>query len=198
MLNHDEKGAKTSPKASLHKGQSANIPRIIQMNEPILREIAQPVRIEDIKSQRVRDVILGMKLALAKEEDGAAIAAPQINVPLRIFVVSGKILSHIDPNSKAEEDMVFINPEIIRASRDKTEFEEGCLSVRWLYGNIKRSSKVTIRAYDENANKIERGASGLMAQIFQHEIDHLDGILFIDNAYNVIDMPPEEDGKKTR
>jgi len=60
--------------------------------------------------------------------------------------------------------------------------DEGCLSVRGIYGNIERSKNATIKAYDENGNKFVRGAGGLLAQAFQHECDHLEGTLFIDNA----------------
>ena len=63
--------------------------------------------------------------------------------------------------------------------------EEGCLSVRDYYGKIKRSTKATVRAYDENGNPFERGGSRLLAQIFQHEIDHLNGTLFTDSAKDV-------------
>ena len=69
---------------------------------------------------------------------------------------------------------------------------EGCLSVRYLYGKIRRASRATITAYDENGQKIERGASGLLAQIFQHEVDHLNGILFTDHAKDLRDIPPEK------
>jgi peptide deformylase len=70
---------------------------------------------------------------------------------------------------------------------------EGCLSVRWLYGNTFRSKKATVTAYDENGKKFVRGASGLLAQIFQHETDHLVGTLFIDHAKNIKEeLPPKE------
>ena len=71
--------------------------------------------------------------------------------------------------------------------------EEGCLSVRWLYGQVDRSERVTLRAYDEKGKKLERGASGLLAQIFQHEVDHLDGILFTDKATQIEDLPPPKE-----
>ena len=70
--------------------------------------------------------------------------------------------------------------------------EEGCLSVRWKYGKVKRAQKATISALDENGKQFERGASGILAQVFQHETDHLDGKLFIDLARDVHDLPPEE------
>ncbi|KKT14778.1 MAG: Peptide deformylase [Parcubacteria group bacterium GW2011_GWC1_43_30] len=143
--------------------------------------------IKSIGSKKIRDILYRMREALHAEEDGAAIAAPQIGESLRIFVVSKKITK--------TKDLVFINPEIIKASKKKKKVEEGCLSIRWLYGQVKRSEKVTIRAYGETGKQFERGASGLLAQIFQHEMDHLDGILFIDKAENLREIPPAKNIK---
>jgi peptide deformylase len=134
-----------------------------------------------------------MKSALHQEEDGVAIAAPQIGESLRIFVESGRVKQLIDgeyDETNIPADKVYINPEIIRLSRKKTKVEEGCLSVRWLYGFVERSEKARICAYDEFGKKFEKGASGLEAQIFQHEVDHLNGILFIDKAENIENLPP--------
>ncbi|KKR29796.1 MAG: Peptide deformylase [Parcubacteria group bacterium GW2011_GWC1_39_8] len=169
--------------------------KILQKDAPILRRTAKAVLVKDIKSKKIRNILDKMKKALHREEDGVAIAAPQIGESLRIFLVSGKALALISKkkvvdNNKDLEDLIFINPEIIKISKKKNGVEEGCLSVRWLYGQVKRSEKITIRAYNEDGKRIERGASGLLAQIFQHEIDHLDGILFIDKAEHVQDIPP--------
>lgn len=92
-------------------------------------------------------------------------------------------------------DVVFINPRILKHSRKTEWMEEGCLSVRYLYGKVKRSEKVLITATNENGVEFEMGGSGLLAQIFQHETDHLDGTLFIDKAKDLQDIPPENHGK---
>ena len=89
-------------------------------------------------------------------------------------------------------NMVFINPVITKLSRKKIWTPEGCLSVRWLYGEVARADKATIRAYDEHGKVFTRGGSGLIAQIFQHETDHFDGTLFIDKARNVEVITKEE------
>src|SRR3990167_7584579 len=104
--------------------------------------------------------------------------------------------SHGD--SKKKKDLVFINPEIIKLSKKKYWAPEGCLSVRWLYGKVFRADKATVRAYNENGERFTRGASGLLAQIFQHEIDHLNGILFIDTAKDLEELNPEEMKKNSR
>lgn len=169
--------------------------KIVQKEDPVLRETAQEVPVKDITGTKIKKVLKDMKTALASQEDGVAIAAPQIGEPLRIFVVSGntiKLLKHGDTEDAPEyEDQVYINPKITKLSKDKEEMEEGCLSVRWAYGFVKRSTKATVEAYDEHGKKFTRGGSGLMAQIFQHEVDHLDGVLFTDKAKRVRESPPE-------
>lgn len=172
---------------------SKELIKIVQNGDTVLRELAQTVPIKDITSEKIQNIITQMKVALSTQNDGVAIAAPQIGVPLRIFVVSDYIMSQADKDYKSVgSDLIFINPEITKLSKDKHDVEEGCLSVRWKYGKVTRSIKATIKAYDENGKKIQRGASGLLAQVFQHECDHLDGILFIDKAYDIEDIPPEE------
>lgn len=161
---------------------------ILQRNDPKLKERSREVREEEIGSEYISGVIARLKEAMHKEEDSAAIAAPQIGENVRIFVISGSILSE----SGDKEDHVFINPRITRRSKKTQEIEEGCLSIRWLYGEVERHEKVTVEALDEHGKKITYGGSGLVAQAFQHEIDHLDGILFTDKARNVRDLPPEK------
>ena len=165
---------------------------ILQKDAPVLREVAKSVPIKDIKSKKIRDILKKMKVSLYAEEDGVAIAAPQIGESLRMFMVRGDVLTLTKDKNL---DLVFINPEIIKISRKKNRVEEGCLSVRYLYGRVKRGEKATLRAYDETGKRRERGASGLLAQIFQHETDHLDGILFIDKAENVQEIPPPKNIK---
>lgn len=174
--------------------------KILQKDSPILRRQAKVVTLKDIKSKKVHDILRRMKEALYGEDDGVAIAAPQIGESLRIFLVRGNILDLLRNKKNADKsnrkqthpqkDLVFINPEIIKKSKSMKKVEEGCLSVRWLYGLVKRVEKVTIRSYDESGKLSERGASGLLAQIFQHETDHLDGILFIDKAEDLQEIPP--------
>ncbi|OHA16814.1 MAG: peptide deformylase [Candidatus Taylorbacteria bacterium RIFCSPHIGHO2_02_FULL_45_28] len=166
---------------------------IIQRDSPILRQKARTVPVSEISSPKIQSIISEMAKAMAKQKDGIAIAAPQIGVSLRIFVISGSLLKQADKTYKGENtNLVFINPEILKLSKDRKEMEEGCLSVRWLYGKVKRSTRIMISAYDEKGRKIERGASGILAQIFQHETDHLDGILFTDKADHVWEMSEEE------
>lgn len=172
--------------------------KIVQKENPVLRKVAKAVPISQIKSERIKTILKNMAKALATQNDGVAIAAPQIGESLRIFVVSGKIF---DPefkrgnggsnNKKLFRDLVFINPEFIKLSKKTVWLPEGCLSVRWLYGEVKRSTNATISAYDENGVKFIRGGGGLLAHIFQHETDHLNGVLFVDKAKNLEEGRPE-------
>lgn len=177
---------------------------IVQKEDPILRQIALEVPIADIPTPKVQDILKRMGRILSKEDDGVAIAAPQIGESARIFIVSGKLLWYIehpdeeDAPRKYPEDLVFINPKVVKLSKEKKWVEEGCLSIRYLYGKIRRSTKATIRAYDQNGKRFERGASGVLAQVFQHETDHLDGKLFIDSAKDIEDIPPEAIEKAKR
>jgi peptide deformylase len=163
---------------------------IVQSPHKTLRNIAKLVDKSDISSTKLNSIISEMKKYLHKEDDGVAIAAPQIDVPLRIFVVSHSVLP------KTTEDMVFINPEIIKLGKKKEMMSEGCLSVRWKYGLVRRSTTATVRAWNMHGHEFVMSAKGLLAQIFQHETDHLNGVLFIDKAIEVEDLPPESITKK--
>lgn len=163
---------------------------IVQKASPILRKTAKEVDFKKINKKELSKIIKDMRTALDSQDDGVAIAAPQIGLPLRIFLISKKVFEL----TKKYKDMnykIFINPKIIKLSKEKQVVEEGCLSVRWLYGKVSRSLKTTIEAYDENGKKFTMGASGLLAQIFQHETDHLNGVLFTDKAKNLEEIPPE-------
>ena len=171
--------------------------KILQREEKVLRQKAKEIPVPEITTPKIKKILKEMSLALKSQNDGVAIAAPQIGYSLQIFVVSGKIFHEnfmrgeiLPKDAKIPKDLIFINPEISKLSREKEWLPEGCLSVRWLYGQTQRSKKATIKAYDENGKKFTRGASGLLAQIFQHETDHLKGILFIDKAKNIKEELP--------
>lgn len=159
--------------------------------DEILRKTAKEMAFSDIGSQKLSETIEKMKRALKERDDAVAIAAPQIGESLRMFILSGKalLIESLGKDTEGERemkpDMVFINPEIINLSKEKNVVEEGCLSVPHKCGLVERSQKAKIKALDEEGNKIERGASNLIAEIFQHEMDHLNGILFTDIAKKV-------------
>jgi peptide deformylase len=163
---------------------------IVQSPNEILRSKTINISIKDIKSKDIQNVILKMKETLEKEQQGVAIAAPQIGKSLKIFVVSGRVFAarkSEEFDTEKHKDRVYINPKITSTSKKQVELQEGCLSVRGKWGNVKRAERATIEAYDENAERITYGSSGLLAQIFQHEVDHLNGILYIDKATDIWD-----------
>lgn len=164
----------------------------IVSDEKVLRARTREVPRADIGTTEIRKLIAAMSAVLAREEDGVALAAPQIGEPLRVFIVSGKVLARLNKKYAGGRDAIFINPVLLKSSQKKQTVEEGCLSLRFLYGKVRRAARVTLEAYDAEGKKGTRAASGLLAQIFQHEIDHLDGTLFIDKARDIINIPPEK------
>jgi len=170
---------------------------IVQKGAVVLKTRTRPVL--HFSSQALNTLILEMADALFKQADGIGIAAPQIGKSAQVFLVTSDVLNLNKLNARiktrtekktavafSEDDyMVFINPAILKQSRKQVSDMEGCLSVRGIYGNVVRPEKVTIEYFDEHGKKNTRGASGLFARVLQHEIDHLNGILFVDKAKNV-------------
>lgn len=162
--------------------------KIIQEGDPILRNTAKDVILKDIKTPKIQKLLKDMSEALDAQKDGVAIAAPQIGVSLRVFIISGKLFdTGKETDDSTHPDLVFINPTIIKTSKDTSSEEEGCLSVTGKYGEVDRVNKTTVRAYNEDGEVFERGGSRLLSKIFQHEVDHLNGILFIDKSEDVHD-----------
>jgi peptide deformylase len=138
---------------------------IKEYGEPILRGKALPVK-------EIAPEILNLIKDMAETmytDSGVGLAAPQVGVSKRIIVIDGE----------EEGLMVLINPILVKSEGELVE-EEGCLSIPGIYSQVKRASKVTVRALNENGDPIEMTKEGLAARALQHEIDHLDGILFID------------------
>lgn len=167
---------------------------IVQEGELILREIAQPVPEDLFGTPRLKKLIADMTESLDSELEGVALAAPQIGVPYRLFIVRKdrtlplppRDLENAPPPEPIPEVEVYINPEIVKTSRKRALSDEGCLSVRGVYGTTNRHERATVRALNVDGTKFERGGGGIMAQIFEHEIDHLNGILFIDHAEHLV------------
>jgi len=168
--------------------------KLVKQDHQALHQIADEVPVDEIESKHIQKIIKDMRDQLIAYNvdgfSGVAIAAPQIGVSLRIFIV------YNTSKDKKDKDLlpnlVAINPKIIKLSKKKHLVGEGCLSVGEQYGAVERAANATMRAYDENGKEYERGAGGLLAQIFQHEVDHLDGILFIDKAEKVWHKDEEE------
>lgn len=170
---------------------------------PALREAARDIPLSEIKSPRIREIIADMKALLAHERYGVALAAPQVGEAIKLFIVSGKALARDSRNAPDEPekkedapalpDQVYINPEMTKMSRGAKDKHEGCLSIRGKWGMVPRAEKATVRAIDETGRAFTRGASGFLAHVFQHEMDHLSGILYTDKATELYDEDPEDE-----
>jgi len=187
---------------------------IIQKNDPVLRKVAKDVSAKQFGSEELLRIVSDMKKALASQEDGVAIAAPQIGISLRIFVVAPRVFDiqteirnekkglpvEAKPDSSGAKPLVYINPTISKLSKKRRLVDEGCLSVRNYYGKVRRAEKATVFAFDELGRKFSWGGVDLLAQIYQHEIDHLDGVLFVDKTEDLYYLPPQENRRppKTR
>ena len=129
---------------------------------------------------------------------------------MRLFIVSGRALARDARNAPDEPhganselearsskleaipDQVYINPKLTKLSRAKSAKHEGCLSLRGKWGTVSRAEKATIQAYDADGRTFLRGASGFLAHVFQHEMDHLEGILYTDKAIELYDEGKKE------
>ncbi|KTD22174.1 peptide deformylase [Legionella lansingensis] len=143
------------------------IRKILYLPDPRLRQIAKPVEHFDESLQSLIDDMFETMYGV----NGVGLAAPQIGVSLRLSVV--------DVLGDKTQQLVLANPEIV-ASEGQMEYQEGCLSVPGAYDTVTRAQKVTIRAQDRFGKPYEMTAEGLLAECFQHEIDHMNGRLFVD------------------
>jgi peptide deformylase len=143
--------------------------KIVHYPHPILKRPSKPLkRVDDDLRAMVREMF-----DLMYKAKGIGLAANQVDLPLRLFVVN----TEGDPNKG--EELVFINPVVSRP-RGTAEAEEGCLSIPSVYGLVKRPKEVDVQAYDLQGNEITASLSGMMARVVQHELDHLDGTLFVE------------------
>lgn len=145
--------------------------RIVYYPEPVLREVAQPVA---EVSDAVRAVAERM-VHLMHQAPGVGLAAPQVGLPWRMFVANPE-----GEEGGPEQDRVYINPEIVATAGGNTAREEGCLSLPEVTVEVVRPMQATIRAMGLDGEVFEESADDLLARIWQHEYDHLDGILIID------------------
>ena len=163
--------------------------KLVPENHPALHAIAEEITEEEFANGTVKKILKDLRSAIKTYEvDGftaVAIAAPQIGVAKRMFLVEDQSTSRKDEESDRLPTIIAINPRIIKASKKAHEVSEGCLSVKNRYGVVRRSTNVTFEATDENGELFKRGAGGLLAQIIQHECNHLDGTLFVDVAEKV-------------
>lgn len=151
--------------------------KVITFPDPLLNQKSKKIKIIDESIKNLaQDMAETMFSYGSEHESGVAIAAIQVGVPLRLTVIRD--------DSQSQGYFVLINPEIIKGSGVYVEDMEGCLSVPQKYGKVRRYQKIKVRGLDLNGKKIEIKAEGLLARILQHEIDHMNGKLFIEHVQN--------------
>lgn len=168
---------------------------IVFLPNPILRKKAKPVTKFDKDLQTLIDDMI----ETMREAPGVGLAAPQINLPMQLAVIE---YAEGEDDEERPEDApppekklyVIINPEITKVSDEKVLGIEGCLSIPGLIGEVERHEAIQVKALNRHGNPVKLKLDGWMARIFQHEIDHLNGVLFTDKATQVW-KPKDEDSE---
>ncbi|WP_049730789.1 peptide deformylase [Rhizobium ecuadorense] len=143
---------------------------LIILPDPLLRQISKPIERVDADLQRLADDMLETMY----DAPGIGLAAIQIGVPRRMLVID------VSREGEEKQPQVFINPEIVTSSDDRSVYEEGCLSIPDYYAEVERPAVVSVKYLDRHGKEQTVEADGLLATCLQHEIDHLNGVLFID------------------
>ena len=157
--------------------------QIRSVPDSVLKQKAKKVHTID---RSTRKLIRDMQETMHAEPGRVGLAAPQVGVPLRVIVIG----------MPEEEDVILINPKIVRR-RGERVIDEGCLSVPGYFGQMTRSEAVTVKGTDHNGKEVRIKAEGLLAQVLEHEIDHLNGTLYIDHPEvreTLRKIEPEETG----
>ncbi len=144
---------------------------ILANPNPLLRKPGRNLRAEELTTPKMKTFITDL-IKTMHEADGVGLAATQVGESINLAVIAAK-----------DGELVLINPKITRSSWLKEKGEEGCLSVPGVWGMVKRSKKISVSVMDINGAPHAFKAEGFFARVVQHEVDHLNGILFIDKAY---------------
>ncbi|WP_409361375.1 peptide deformylase [Bartonella heixiaziensis] len=147
------------------------IKSLVTLPDPILREVSKPVERVDSAVQKLADDMLETMY----HAKGVGLAAIQIGIPLRMLVVD------ISGNDTPKNSLVIINPEILWLSDERSTYKEGCLSIPEYFAEVERPKRLCVRYQDREGKQTEIEADDLLATCLQHEIDHLNGCLFIDH-----------------
>jgi len=160
--------------------------QIAQLGHPVLRQVAEPVAEVDASIQELIEDLF----ATSAEANGAGIAAPQIFVSLRVFILSIKPSPRY-PNAPDMEPIAVINPEVLWASGEIEKDWEGCLSVPGIRGRVPRPGEIQVRYTTRNGTLVEKKFSGFAARVFLHELDHLEGLTWLDHVEDNLDIISE-------
>lgn len=158
--------------------------KVARLGHPVLRQKAMDVEVADIKAGKFRSLIEDMVETMHAYE-GVGLAGPQVHLPLRVFVfeVQQRVAKHRGVEKLSAG--AFFNATYVPVGQDRITEWEGCLSVPFLGGEVSRYGKLEVRAIDHEGNDVELEVSGFTARIFQHEIDHTDGHIYLDRMHDL-------------
>lgn len=170
----------------------AEILEIIQLGDPLLRAKAEAV--ENIQDWRIQKLIDDL-ITTVKQANGVGIAAPQVAASDRLFIVASRPNPRY-PNAPEMEPTPMINPKILASSTETIDGWEGCLSIPGIRGLVPRSQAIEVEYIDRNGKLQKQELTDFVARIFQHEYDHLDGIVFLDRLKSTGDIVTEYEYQK--
>lgn len=164
--------------------------QIIKNPNPVLREKAKKISQESINTGETQRLILDM-IETMRDKGGIGLAAPQVNKGIQLICIdtiendsrgsiTKEMFPHLNYSQGGQQALVLINPKITKKSIIKNIMEEGCLSIPGINGKVKRPKSIKVNCLNAGGEKVEFKATKLLARVLQHEIDHLDGVLFID------------------
>ncbi len=165
---------------------------IIQLGDPILRQKATLV--ENVSDERIQKLIDDLTTTVA-QANGVGIAAPQVAESCRLFIVASRPNPRY-PNAPEMEPTAMINPKIIASSTEIVKGWEGCLSIPGIRGLVPRFQAIEVEYTDRNGKLQKQEFTDFVARIFQHEYDHLDGIVFLDKLESTLDIVTEQEYQK--
>jgi peptide deformylase len=166
---------------------------IIQLGNPILRDKAELVK--DVNDPRIQQLVDNL-LVTVKQANGVGIAAPQVGASDRIFIVASRPNPRY-PNAPEMEPTPMINPKILACSNESVKGWEGCLSIPGIRGFVPRDRAIAVEYSDRHGKLHKQELTDFVARIFQHELDHLDGIVFLDRLETTRDIITEQEYQKS-
>lgn len=162
------------------------MPKILrrtQFGNPVLRQKSKLLTIGEIKSPDTKKLIADMRYTLAKKKYGVGLAAPQVGCSKSVAIIEIKPTKARPKLAKKQRaSMVIINPEITKTYGNKMQKYEGCISFAAVFAKVPRYKRIRLKYLDDEAAKHEKDFEGLLAHVIQHEVDHLNGTLFVDKV----------------
>lgn len=160
--------------------------QVLTLPNPILRNRSSELDLLTLKEKK-QQALIDALIKTMHDDDGIGIAAPQVGASIRMIVVGKEALKETkNPKQFLPADMVLINPSLTGHGRKTGWMQEGCLSVPGVFGDVERFIEIQVQGLDRFGNALSFDATDFFARVLQHEIDHLDGILFVDKAKNIV------------